>query len=106
MCVHCFFTFVKVNWDTVVDKYKRKMGIGVIVRDSMGDLLATLSSLKDYITEQDIVEIMAALRDVQLCHELGFYKVILMPSKWFKHCEKKVEADVVMDILLKRLVGF
>jgi hypothetical protein len=53
------------------------MGIGVIVRDSMRELLATLSSLIDYITELDIAKIMVALRDVQLCHELGFYKVIL-----------------------------
>jgi hypothetical protein len=43
----------------------------------MEELLATLSSLKDYIIEPDIAKIMVALRDVQLCHELSFYEVIL-----------------------------
>jgi hypothetical protein len=37
------------------------MRIGVIVRDSMGELLAIFSSLKDYITEPDIANIVAAL---------------------------------------------
>jgi hypothetical protein len=46
--------FVKVNWNAIVDKNKRKMGVGVLVRDGMGEALATLSSPRDYITEPDI----------------------------------------------------
>lgn len=33
---------MKVNWDAIVDKNKRKMDIGVIVRDHVGEVLATL----------------------------------------------------------------
>jgi hypothetical protein len=69
--------FVKVNWDATVDEHRRKMGIGVIVRDSMGEVLVTLSALKDYIIDPNIAVAMAALRAVLYCGELGFLRVIL-----------------------------
>ena len=58
--------FVKVNWDVVVDKHRRKMGIGVIVRDGMGEVLATLLSPRDHITEPDVAKAIGALRAVHL----------------------------------------
>lgn len=69
--------FVQVNWDAAVDKYRRKIGISVIVRDMMGEVLAILLVPKDYIIESDIAEDVVALRAAQFCHELGFYRVIL-----------------------------
>ena len=42
--------FVKVNWDASIDKNSRKMGVGIIFKDSMGDVLATLLTPKDFIT--------------------------------------------------------
>ncbi|XP_059446463.1 uncharacterized protein LOC132178010 [Corylus avellana] len=69
--------FVKVNWDAAVDKHRRKMGIGVIIRDSMGEVLTTLSAPKDYIIEPDIAEALVVLRAVLFCGELGFHWVIL-----------------------------
>ena len=45
-----------------INKSKRKMGIGVIVRDNMGEVLATLSSPKDNIIEPVAAE---ALNDVR-----------------------------------------
>jgi hypothetical protein len=41
--------FVSVNWDAVVDKTKKKMGIGVIIRDGKGEVLATLAGPKNHI---------------------------------------------------------
>ena len=38
---------VEVNCNTGVDKNRRNMGIGIIVGDSMGEVLATLSKPKD-----------------------------------------------------------
>jgi hypothetical protein len=43
--------FVKVNWDANVDKLLRKMGIGEIVKDCSKEVLATLSTLKMFITD-------------------------------------------------------
>jgi hypothetical protein len=39
-------SFVKVNWNATVDKDNRKMGIGMIIRDYEGKVLATLSAPK------------------------------------------------------------
>jgi hypothetical protein len=50
---------IKVNWDGSVDRYKMKMGIYVIIRDSMGEVLATLSELKNFIIAPDVAEVMA-----------------------------------------------
>jgi len=69
--------FVKVNWDTAVETNKNKMGICVIIRDSKGELLATLSEPKDHIIAPEIAEAISALRAVHFSHGLGFYKVIL-----------------------------
>jgi hypothetical protein len=41
--------FVKVIWDAAVETTKKKMGIGIIIRDSKGEALATLSEHKDNI---------------------------------------------------------
>jgi hypothetical protein len=51
----------KVNWDAVVDKENSKMGVGVVVQDSMGEVLASFSTPKDHIIAPDIAEAMAAL---------------------------------------------
>jgi hypothetical protein len=39
-----------------VDKNNRKMGIGVIVRDHMGEVLATLSAPKPHIIASVVIE--------------------------------------------------
>jgi hypothetical protein len=69
--------FVKVNWDAVVDKNKMKMGTGVIIRDSIGEVLATLSEPKDYIIAFEVAEATTALRATKRLRHWGFYKVIL-----------------------------
>jgi hypothetical protein len=43
----------------------------------MGEELATLLELKDYIITPDNVEAMMALRTTKFNSELGFYKVFL-----------------------------
>lgn len=53
---------MNVNRDAAIDKKSSKMSIGVIVRDLMGEVLATLSAPKDNITDSTIVESIAALR--------------------------------------------
>jgi len=38
--------FVNVNWNVTVDKNKMKMIIGVIIKDCIGEVMATLSEPK------------------------------------------------------------
>lgn len=52
------------------------MGVGVIIRDSKGEVLATLVAPKAYILTLDIAEALAALKAVSLSRDLGFNKVL------------------------------
>jgi hypothetical protein len=70
-------SFVKINWDAAVDNSNRKMGIGAIVRDNIGEALATLSASKDYISEPVATETTLALRVAVFNRELGLRRVKL-----------------------------
>jgi hypothetical protein len=64
---------MKVNWDVVVDMHN--MGIGVIDRDLIGEVLATLQSLKDDIVDSVIAKSFATLQSVLFAKEMGWQKV-------------------------------
>ena len=50
-----------------MNKHKMKMGIGVIVRDWMREVLATLLSPRDHIIEPDVTKAIAGLRVAHFC---------------------------------------
>lgn len=64
---------MKVNWDVVVNMHN--MGIGVIDRDPIGEVLATLQSSKDDIVDSVIAKSFAALRPILFAKEMGWQKV-------------------------------
>lgn len=53
--------FVKANWDAALEKETKKMGIGVIVRDSKGGVFVTFSSPKAFIIDLAVAKANAAL---------------------------------------------
>ena len=59
-----------------MDKGRRKMDIGVVVRDGKGVLLPLVAP-KDYIIKPDIAEVAAALWAIKLSRESSFHKVVL-----------------------------
>jgi hypothetical protein len=61
-----------VNWDAAVDRHKMKMGIGVIIRDSMDEVLTPLSEPKNYIIALDVT-----------CNTSDFLKLINWPNNIF-----------------------
>lgn len=50
--------FVKINCDAAVETTKKKMGIGVIIRDSKSEALATLSEHKNNIIAHENMRIL------------------------------------------------
>jgi len=67
-----------VNWDVAVDKINRKMGIGLIMRDPIGEVLASCKPQKIiYIIDMVIVEFIAASRSTIFIRELGLRNVEL-----------------------------
>jgi ribonuclease HI len=67
----------KINWDAAIDKSRRIMGVGVIVRDGEGEVVAALHSSQMGITDPATAEAYAAWKAVQFGRDLGLPKVIL-----------------------------
>jgi hypothetical protein len=42
---------IKVNWDAAIDKTKERIGIGIIVQDHEGAVLASCSTTKIFLVE-------------------------------------------------------
>ncbi|XP_041004159.1 uncharacterized protein LOC121249523 [Juglans microcarpa x Juglans regia] len=70
-------SWVKANWDTVMNVQLKKVGLGVIIRDADGEVLACMCSVVDSLQKPNAVETMALKRTGHLCVELGLSKVIL-----------------------------
>lgn len=68
---------LKVNWDAAVDVVRKRMGMGVVVRDHGGELLATQCATKDFITDPRTAEAYAAWRAVELSSQLGLQRIVL-----------------------------
>ncbi|XP_018821318.2 uncharacterized protein LOC108991504 [Juglans regia] len=67
--------FLKANFDAAFDKKEERMGMGVVIRDSKGDLQATLVASRDNISSAFLAESFALLRAMELCQDLGFNMV-------------------------------
>lgn len=67
----------KINWDASIDQACNRMGLGVVVRDSSGELRGSLFASVHGITDLDVAEAMAAWRAANLCIVQGFQSVIL-----------------------------
>ncbi|KAG6667272.1 hypothetical protein CIPAW_01G090400 [Carya illinoinensis] len=68
--------FSKVNFDAAFDQDKGSMGLGVVVRDSEGELLGCLVAPRENIQSACQAECYALHRAMVLCLELGLSKVI------------------------------
>jgi ribonuclease HI len=69
--------FAKVNWDAAVDSNRKRIGLGVIVRNHEGDALAMISETMGSSTDPVTAEALAARRAVEVSHMLGLRKIIL-----------------------------
>ena len=67
----------KVHWDIAFKKDVQRVGVGIIVRDHKGSVLAIRSFTKRGVLGPSIGETIASFYVAQLCNEMGLQKVIL-----------------------------
>ncbi|KAF5454797.1 hypothetical protein F2P56_024435 [Juglans regia] len=69
--------WIKLNWDSVVDKANGVIGVRVAVRDSFGYTIATKKTNKLLFPDPLLAEAFGALKAVQFGVELGLSQVIV-----------------------------
>lgn len=61
---------IKANWDAANDLQNQRMGVGAIVRNAEGLILASLCATVPYITDPSVVEVMMLWKTITLYREL------------------------------------
>ncbi|XP_042964623.1 uncharacterized protein LOC122298843 [Carya illinoinensis] len=67
----------KVNWDGAINKAQGTVGVGVVIRDSQGMVIATQRQRKSLFTEPLLAESYGALIAVNFAWDLGLANIIL-----------------------------
>jgi hypothetical protein len=67
----------KVNWDVAVDNNNGRIGVGIVVQDFEGVVVAARSATKIFMVAPVVVEALAAFNAMELCNEMGFVDIIL-----------------------------
>ncbi|XP_059431505.1 uncharacterized protein LOC132165008 [Corylus avellana] len=67
--------WVKANWDAALDRKSGWMGLGVVIRDSQGNMVAARCEVQKGSLVPAAAEAQAFLLAVQLCRELGLEHV-------------------------------
>ncbi|XP_042973154.1 uncharacterized protein LOC122304957 [Carya illinoinensis] len=68
--------WVKVNWDVAVRSASYKLGVGVVICDSNGSVLASLMQPLAYCTNPVLAEARGLIFEVLFCQELGLDYII------------------------------
>lgn len=61
----------KINWDAAIAKELKKMGIGVVIRDAAGSIVAVKSKVIPYVVEPTLAEMVASWYALELGRQLA-----------------------------------
>ncbi|XP_018831004.1 uncharacterized protein LOC108998763 [Juglans regia] len=67
----------KINWDGAVDKAKGLIGIGVVIRDSFGQVIVAMRQGKKLYPDPLLAKSYGALQAVKVAWEIGLHQIIL-----------------------------
>ena len=70
---------MKANFDAANSEVSRLSGVGVVIRDSNGDVLASCAEKIDQSYKVEDTEAMAALKALTFTHELGGCSIAYVP---------------------------
>ena len=69
--------FVKVNFDGALFGDSNKSGVGAVIKDNNGDVLASFSEKIFQAYKAEEIEALVALKALTFTHELGFQNVTI-----------------------------
>jgi hypothetical protein len=90
--------WMKLNWDAALDIPAKKLGLGVVVRDSCGVFVAAKAAVIPFISDPTTGEALAAWSATTLARNLGLQKVVPEGD-----CQPVIAA--ISQILLAGIVG-
>ena len=64
--------FVKINFDGIVFRESNMSGIGVVIRDNNGVVLASCTKIITQAYKANEIEALAALKALSFAYKLGF----------------------------------
>jgi ribonuclease HI len=67
----------KVNWDVAIDKLQQRVGVGVVIREENGQVVAAMSKTRQGTLEPTSGEAFAAYQATCLCKDLGLQHINL-----------------------------
>ncbi|XP_041025442.1 uncharacterized protein LOC121265841 [Juglans microcarpa x Juglans regia] len=67
----------KINWDGAVDKANGLIGVGVAIKDSSSQIIATMRQGKKLYPDPLLAESYGALQAVKMAWEIGLHQIIL-----------------------------
>ncbi|XP_059429236.1 uncharacterized protein LOC132163053 [Corylus avellana] len=65
----------KVNWDAGIDRRHGRLGLGALIRDSQGNLVAAKSLSHSGLLDPTSAKALAALMAIKLCKAWGFHNL-------------------------------
>ncbi|KAF5454786.1 hypothetical protein F2P56_024425 [Juglans regia] len=68
--------FVKVNWNASLDVKRKRMEIGIIIRDEEGEALVAECDIKNNVVNAAVAESLALRKAADLCSDLNIQKAI------------------------------
>lgn len=68
--------WLKLNWDATLDVKKQVMGGGIVIRNRVGDLIASASWSRKYVTNPMLAKHLVLERATKLVGELGLHQIV------------------------------
>ncbi|KAL5845509.1 hypothetical protein ACOSQ4_011467 [Xanthoceras sorbifolium] len=104
--------WIKINSDVAVDARGRRLGFGVVFRDSVGEVLVSYTSLLPGLFSSDIGEALAILLGLRLAGDMGFPSVCVESdaASVVKQLSSRVpscsDIGLILDDILSLVGGF
>ncbi|XP_041016197.1 uncharacterized protein LOC121258719 [Juglans microcarpa x Juglans regia] len=68
--------FVKVNWDASLHLKRKRIGVGIMIRDAKGETLVAVCDQRKHVQDPSVAECHALWKALELCNELNIQKVM------------------------------